>query len=183
VAASTDGGVTWTSLCGEYTHNGSIYQDPGNPVYDGTQRDWVLESMNLSDYLGQRIKLQFSLISDAASNGDGFYLDDARVRAKLFDSTSIGIATLENNAPENIIASPNPASTIAELQMYCRNSFPATMSIRNVTGQVLLTEYLSLENGVNKKDIDVSAWPEGMYIAQINGESYHQQIKLIVHHH
>jgi hypothetical protein len=101
----------------------------------------------------------------------------------LFDSTSIGIATLENHAAENIIASPNPANTIAELQMYCRNSFPATMSIRNVTGQVLLTEYLSVENGVNKKDIDVSAWPEGMYIAQINGESYHQQIKLIVHHH
>jgi PKD repeat protein len=45
-------------------------------VYDGIMTNWVLEEINLSDYLGQVIKVRFQLRSDNATRKDGFYFDD-----------------------------------------------------------------------------------------------------------
>tara|TARA_B110000285_G_C15109453_1_gene610101 strand:- start:531 stop:2249 length:1719 start_codon:yes stop_codon:yes gene_type:complete len=80
---STDGGTTWIGQCGNYTvagtsANGSVQPD-GEPVYEGTKSDWVLEEINLSDYLGQSINVRFLLESDGGVNQDGFYFDDFSV--------------------------------------------------------------------------------------------------------
>lgn len=80
---STDGGATWIGQCGNYTvagtdANGSVQPD-GEPVYEGTKSDWVLEEINLSDYLGQTIDVRFQLRSDGGLNQDGFYFDDFSV--------------------------------------------------------------------------------------------------------
>jgi hypothetical protein len=39
----------------------------------------VLEEVNLSDYLGQQIKVRFQLRSDGGTTADGFYFDDFKV--------------------------------------------------------------------------------------------------------
>jgi carboxypeptidase T len=80
---STDGGTTWIGQCGNYTvtgtsANGSV-QPNNQPVYEGTQSNWVLEEINLSDYLGQQIKVRFQLKSDGGTTADGFYFDDFKV--------------------------------------------------------------------------------------------------------
>jgi carboxypeptidase T len=80
---STDGGTTWIGQCGNYTNagtsaNGSV-QPNNQPVYDGTMSSWVLEEINLSDYLGQVIKVRFQLKSDGGTNMDGFYFDDFKI--------------------------------------------------------------------------------------------------------
>jgi PKD repeat protein len=80
---STDGGTTWIGQCGNYTvpgtnANGSV-QPNNQPVYEGVQSNWVLEEINLSDYLGQVIKVRFKLGSDNGTNGDGFYFDDFKI--------------------------------------------------------------------------------------------------------
>ena len=80
---STDGGVTWIGQCGNYTvlgtsANGSV-QPNGQPVYEGTQSNWVLEEINLSDYLGQQIKVRFQLKSDGGTTADGYYFDDFKI--------------------------------------------------------------------------------------------------------
>lgn len=80
---STDGGTTWIGQCGNYTvpgtsANGSV-QPNGQPVYEGTQSSWVLEEINLSDYLGQQIKVRFQLKSDGGTTADGYYFDDFKV--------------------------------------------------------------------------------------------------------
>jgi PKD repeat protein len=80
---STDGGTTWIGQCGNYTvagtsANGSV-QPNGQPVYEGTQSSWVLEEINLSDYLGQQIKVRFQLKSDGGTTADGFYFDDFKI--------------------------------------------------------------------------------------------------------
>ena len=77
---STNGGSTWIGQCGNYTNagtsaNGSV-QPNNQPVYDGIMTNWVLEEVNLSDYLGQVIKVRFQLRSDNATRKDGFYFDD-----------------------------------------------------------------------------------------------------------
>jgi hypothetical protein len=77
---STDGGNNWIGQCGNYTVDGSnangSVQPNGEPVYEGTQTDWVLEEINLSDYIGQVIEVRFQLRSDGWVNQDGFYFDD-----------------------------------------------------------------------------------------------------------
>jgi PKD repeat protein len=98
---STDGGSTWIGQCGNYTvpgtsGNGSV-QPNGQPVYEGTQTSWVLEEINLSDYLGQQIKVRFQLRSDGGTNADGFYFDDF----KVFYSIP------SNNPPTSSFTSPS----------------------------------------------------------------------------
>jgi hypothetical protein len=180
VSASTDGGSTWSPLCGEYTHSGSVNQDPGNPIYDGTQREWVLENMSLSDYLGQLIKLQISLISDPASTGDGYFVDDLQVRAKMMNSS--GIANTAITSAESMNAYPNPANEKLSLQINAVSQKPAALTIRNANGQLIFDENISLENGLNVKEIAVNKWPEGFYTAQLSGANFKQQIKLVIHH-
>ena len=80
---STDGGTTWIGQCGNYTvlgtsANGSV-QPNNQPVYEGVQSNWVLEEINLSDYIGQVIKVRFKLGSDNGTTGDGFYFDDFKI--------------------------------------------------------------------------------------------------------
>jgi len=80
---STDGGTTWIGQCGNYTNagtsaNGSV-QPNNQPIYDGTMSTWVLEEINLSDYLGQIIKVRFQLKSDGGTRKDGFYFDDFNI--------------------------------------------------------------------------------------------------------
>ena len=80
---STDNGTTWIGQCGNYTvtgtsANGSI-QPNNQPVYEGVQSTWVLEEINLSDYLGQLIKVRFQLKSDGGTNADGYYFDDFKI--------------------------------------------------------------------------------------------------------
>jgi len=80
---STDGGSTWIGQCGNYTNagtsaNGSV-QPNNQPVYDGIMSSWVLEEINLSDYLGQIIKVRFQLKSDGGTRKDGFYFDDFNI--------------------------------------------------------------------------------------------------------
>jgi PKD repeat protein len=98
---STDGGTTWIGQCGNYTvpgtsGSGSV-QPNGQPVYEGTQSSWVLEEINLSDYLGQQIKVRFQLRSDGGTTADGFYFDDF----KVFYSVPT------NNPPTASFTSPN----------------------------------------------------------------------------
>ena len=51
VRASSDG-INYEPLCGKYTKIGGQSQDPGEPVYEGQENQWVLEEMDLSDFLG-----------------------------------------------------------------------------------------------------------------------------------
>jgi PKD repeat protein len=80
---STDNGATWTGQCTNYTvpgtsANGSV-QPNNQPVYEGVQSSWVLDEINLSDYLGQVIKVRFQLRTDGAQQADGFYFDDFKI--------------------------------------------------------------------------------------------------------
>ena len=80
---STDGGTTWIGQCGNYTVPGTSANNsvqPNNqPVYEGVQSSWVLEEINLSDYIGQVIKVRFKLGTDNGTTRDGFYFDDFKI--------------------------------------------------------------------------------------------------------
>ncbi|GAB4298753.1 MAG: hypothetical protein Kow0098_24490 [Ignavibacteriaceae bacterium] len=80
VEVSTNNGTTWIPLEGNYTNPGTgSFQPNGEPLYDGTQQDWVREEISLSSYTSDQFKVRFQLRSDGFVQEDGWYLDDISV--------------------------------------------------------------------------------------------------------
>jgi carboxypeptidase T len=107
---STDNGATWIGQCGNYTvagtsGSGSV-QPEGQPVYEGTQPQWVNEEINLDDYLGEHIRIRFILRSDGGQTADGFYFDDFKISYNQNPPNTSGMQELDLQ----IHTVPNPAN-------------------------------------------------------------------------
>jgi len=77
--------------------------------YNGKSDGWTKESLDLSDYGGKKIILEFEYITDASVNGEGFLLDDVTLDAIGLDEdfeestgewTPVGFVRLENELPQ-----------------------------------------------------------------------------------
>jgi len=106
---STNNGISWIGQCGNYTvagtsESGSV-QLQDEPVYEGTQPQWVFEEINLSDYIGENIRIRFILRSDGGQTADGFYFDDFKVSYNAENPGTNGLPELDLQ----IRTIPNPA--------------------------------------------------------------------------
>lgn len=86
VQVSTDGGETWNSLSSDRTSttidpNGYPAIKENLPGYTGSSDGWVHESIDISKYAGQEIKIQFRSMTDWATSLDGFFADNVTVTA------------------------------------------------------------------------------------------------------
>ncbi len=134
VMASTDGGSSWTALCGQYTVRGGQYQDQDQPVYDGKQSGWVREIIDLSNFLGEIIKIKFRVVSDMYTSKDGFYLDDFEVLTA--GTSSILESRLLNGM--GLKCWPNPANDQVTFGVVGNNvSENSQISIINNLGEVV----------------------------------------------
>ncbi len=78
--ASTDGEI-WEIL---ETPSGTDYNPSGNSYgwgYTGQTSGWIEESVDISEYAGQKIQIRFEYVTDAAVNGEGMLIDDISVDA------------------------------------------------------------------------------------------------------
>lgn len=159
VEAST-GDDNWTPLCGNYTKSGGKKQkDAENePVYDGVQKNWVKEQINLNDYLGEKVKIRFSLITDRGTSADGFYFDDVVV------STLGGnLSVVDNDIDKFINIYPNPVKDNLTISTTLKN-YSYTLS--NITGQLLLNS----SSNTGSKTINYNNFSQGVYLLQITTE-------------
>lgn len=106
VAEAMPIGGTWQPLCARYTKPGTANQLLDEPIYDGQHPDWVQEEMNLSDYLGQKIQVRFSLVADGAVNYSGFFIDDMNI-ITVVDSASVNI-----NGVNNVVRGGQPILSV-----------------------------------------------------------------------
>tara|TARA_R110002072_G_scaffold273058_2_gene433347 strand:+ start:12089 stop:14446 length:2358 start_codon:yes stop_codon:yes gene_type:complete len=176
---STDGGSTWAGQCGTYTvagssttWNGSVQPD-GEPVYEGTQSNWVLEEINMSDYLGQSLKIRFIFESDGGVNQDGFYFDDFKV---AFTNSNVG---LEENKIE-VKLFPNPAKS----EVVISTSNPINngkVLIFDQSGRSVVEK--AINNQLNQLSVDLSNFREGIYTVHIINDAFvSEAVKLVVIH-
>nr|WP_232310442.1 immune inhibitor A domain-containing protein [Mesobacillus selenatarsenatis] len=86
VQVSTDGGLTWKSLSTSNT-NSDLVSDgypaikENLPGYTGASDGWIHESIDLSEYAGQSIQLQFRYMTDWGTALNGFFVDNVKVTA------------------------------------------------------------------------------------------------------
>lgn len=175
---STDFGTTWQGQCGNYTNtgtdaNGSV-QPNGEPIYDGSQNSWVLEEINLSDYIGQKIRVRFILKSDGGVREDGFYFDDFTIAYNLDESA------IAENELENAFLIPNPANNKATVSFQTPVE-GASISVTDVNGKIVHSE--TVNQLTNKIEFSVQNWTDGIYYVNVVSSSgINLPLKLAVVH-
>ncbi|MCD6068608.1 MAG: hypothetical protein K0S33_3434 [Bacteroidetes bacterium] len=162
IMVSTNGGASYTPLCGKYTVEGTDDQDGGQPLYDGIQTAFVKESIDLGAYLGQNIKLRFKLASDGFQTGDGFYFDDLTV-LKLVNAVGLNETKTTVFAYQSM---PNPCSDHTTI----RYTLPAsndvyTLTVYDELGRTVQSQVIN--NQANETGLDVSSWQNGVYYYRI----------------
>jgi immune inhibitor A len=79
--SGTTDNVTWqimnTPSCTTTNPSGNSY----GCGYNGSSNGWKEEKVDLSQFAGQKVTLQFDYVTDAAVNGIGLFLDDIRLDA------------------------------------------------------------------------------------------------------
>ncbi len=81
VQASTDGGVTWTSLGGTIDGQPIGTDTSGKPGIDGEQTEWAALEVPLDAYAGQAVQVRFQYKTDGGLALAGFFADDITVTA------------------------------------------------------------------------------------------------------
>jgi len=80
VDISSNNGITWFPLQGQYTEPGvGSFQPNGEPLYDGIRTNWVREEISLASYKASQNKIRFQLNADGYIERDGWYVDDIGV--------------------------------------------------------------------------------------------------------
>jgi bacillopeptidase F (M6 metalloprotease family) len=166
VLISDNNGASWSPVSGNYTQPGSSFQAEGEPLYDGTQNNWVKEEISLVDFVGKQIKIRFVLVSDQYVTGDGFFWDDMTV--SVID-VATGIDD-RNNKPsdDRISVYPNPAKG-SVIMKFNDDHIPAgasTVKFYNSLGKVVCAK--DLESGKTELRLDISSWTPGIYFWTVN---------------
>lgn len=161
VLASTNNGLTWTTLCGKYSRPGTVFQDIDQPIYDGTQNSWVKEEMSLNDFVGSsNVKIKFVMTSDSFDDYDGIYIDDLNVWAI---SSSVGIEDVKNSAISAVY--PNPSTGNLNVNFEIPSNKQALLEVTNSIGQTL--NVFNLPKNTKNTSIDLSQKTNGIYFLQL----------------
>jgi len=176
---STDNGQNWIAQCGNYTRPG-VFNNGGaqpvdDPLYDGVQNSWVLEEINLSDYLGQEIRVRFVLESDGFVQEDGFYFDDFEI---LYDLEQGPIGNVNETFLSQIKLVPNPANDVAHISFptYIENG---TVRIHDAAGKLVNT--IEINHSTNLVSINVQQLNQGIYFVRYSANEFTSNpIRLVV---
>ncbi len=172
VQASADG-ENWTSLCGQFTSIGSENtHGTTDPLIDGTQDEWVVEVMDLSDFAGQVIQLRMLMRSDAYVELDGIYIDDIIVESNVLvisDVNELDASVL------NIYPAVNDGQFVVEVERISNDV--SKVEILNASGQ-LINVYSNL---VQDNVITIDNLSSGVYFVKYTsgGKSVTKRISVI----
>ena len=171
VDARAAGSSSWIPLQGNYTKSGAgQFQPSGEPVYDG-QSDWVLEEMNISEFIGGVIDLRFTLYSDEGVTRDGFYFDDLSISVI---SKTVGINPGFEANKSNLLLSaayPNPANSAFKVSYQLnKNNQNALLEVFDAIGNQVKTITVNSNSGVIT--VSMSDLRSGIYFYRLvsNGE-------------
>lgn len=169
VEISINNGGSWESQCGIYTNAGSNngFQPEGQPLYDGIQNDWVLEEIDLSDYLGETILVRFQFASDGLERRDGFYFDDLTV--SIVDETVLNV---EDTLQNTFTLFPNPVQDILTIKTSI-NSY--AVEIFTIQGQLVFKN----ENNSKNTAVNYSNFTNGIYLMRLTSQDATQTVKIV----
>ncbi len=159
----------YTPLCGNFT----VQNGAGEPAYNGIQEDWVLEEIDLTDYVGQQVTFRFELRTDEFVTTDGFYFDDFGVDIIANDAGTTSIAEPTPFVENTMQVMPNPFSEdfIVTFDLV-KKTDNLKLRLLNTLGQEVATQTVgNLGKGqhtINWRGLDLK---NGFYFLQLqNGQ-------------
>lgn len=156
---ASDNGISWTTLCGNWSRPGTNDQLLDEPVYDGKRTEWAQERMVLDDFIGGPLYLNFRLRSDDQLEYDGFYLDDVLVTITGDLWTGVSERTTPGASAH---CHPSPATTtttlVWALPVHTTN---AQWQLMDGQGAVVLSR--PLKGRAGRSDIALSHLASGFY--------------------
>ncbi|NND63624.1 MAG: T9SS type A sorting domain-containing protein [Flavobacteriaceae bacterium] len=166
---SIDNGNTWIPQCGKYTNEGSTNngQPTGEPLYDGFQSEWVLEEIDLSDYLGETILARFQFRSDGAVREDGFYFDDL-----TFNVVEEGVLSTTEVSQKLFIIYPNPVLDVLNITTPLEKY---NIELYDVKGRLIFSE----KNLSGSHQLDYSSLSTGTYILELHSKDSVKTHKIV----
>jgi len=147
--ASTDG-QTWEIL---KTPSGTDYNPSGSSYgwgYTGATRKWIEETVDLSQYAGQKVQIRFEYVTDAAVNGEGLLLDDVRVDAINYQSDfeaddggweAKGFARVDNVLPQTYRLSlilKGDTTTVTNIELNADQTAEIPLSLKRGEEAILI---------------------------------------------
>jgi hypothetical protein len=142
----------WLPLCGKYTKNGNSNQLQDQPIYDGNQPIWILEEVDLKQFIGKKIKIRFRLVSDNFERADGFYFDDLSI--SKIQSSGVSVEKYTNESFEIF---PNPAKS--EFSIQTNIDYTSVKLLDLLGNQVPI--YFTKNNS-----FDISSLKNGVYLVE-----------------
>jgi carboxypeptidase T len=157
-----------------------IYSKPGiltpifeDPIYssisDGfSDNKWLSECIDLTEYAGQNITLQFLTQADDNSvNYDGFYFDDLQLEITAEDYVkTISLDATNFELAQNI---PNPANGKTRISWTTKSTqnTPLQLEIMDPFGRKVHSEKIA--TNVKYADVSVGTWEAGTYFYRLIG--------------
>jgi len=180
VLISTNDGTNWIPLEGQYTKPGNgIPQPDGEPIYEGTQLNWVKETIDLNNFLGEEIKLQFLFRSDGFISEDGFYVDDINVIVLLVTDVEKIASTIKDYKLSQNYPNPFNPTTTVEYQIL-KIGF-VTLKVYDILGKKVAT-LVNEEKSAGRYEFvfNATALPSGIYFYQLTSGSFVETKKMIL---
>ncbi|MFM8949964.1 MAG: T9SS type A sorting domain-containing protein, partial [Bacteroidota bacterium] len=131
--------------------------------------NWRKDTLDLSGYVNNEIIVKFVNIT---GYGNSLYLDNINV-----DFTS---SLAQNTALNALTVYPNPGTGLFTLEISSSNSSKTNITVADTKGSIVYDDELVVYKGVNRRSIDLTNLPKGVYQLKINDGVNVRAIKLVV---
>lgn len=109
----------------------------------------------------------------------GFATEEYSVEARGVINSLFGITPVEEHLHSEIILYPNPAKDILTIQNPFSNTEKNTIELIDITGRQVLKKEIVF-NKSSLSQINVSDFPNGLYIMRISNDTYSSVTKILV---
>jgi len=132
--------------------------------------DWRKDTLDLSGYLNSEVIVKFVNVT---GYGNSLFLDNINV-----DFTSNVNNDLQSFNVWSVY--PNPGNGNFNVEMNSEWSAEVSLTVMDSKGAMVYNDYIRINRGVNRRQIDLSNLPKGVYQLQLNDGSSIQSYKIVI---
>ena len=206
VEVSIDGGETWIDQRQNFVKNGynGILLNPflnGDQGFTSNRNTYQLSEIELSDYQGEEILFRFRFTSNSSEAEEGWYIDDIKlygnfhtvtnsacVSSDLNEEICTEVVTIVTGDPTTstetlnpelgISIFPNPTEGKVFVKIENDKISNTHLKLIGLDGRLLQMKNVDVGNGII--DFDISSFPKGIYLLQIQTEETQVTEKIVL---
>jgi hypothetical protein len=144
-----------------------------NTIYSPTQiGQWRKDQVDLSNYKGKKIFLRFNATNQ---NGNNIYIDTVHFEAK----NAIPLNATNTSLIKSCNVYPNPSNGNYTIEIKSNENKLVNYSVYDFTGRkVKQIQVMLTSNQINKSNIDISNFANGMYVLEVSDGQNTMKFKL-----